>query len=392
MAKTMDARKAASPPPEAPGQPRSGRLQVALGVACGLAAGTLITFFVTRSIYRADREPEKNLAAIRQELAGARTLAEDIRAHLIQEYLLVLSRGAQAKEMAYLDYGKKGILELGPRTLPACRELGLRTQSDDLKIQLIGIIGQWKEPEAAGALLDLYLAQNSGRKAVKEAAVSNLAKLGIRQTATCLGKIIREEKDESMKAYIVPYYKPYAHADPQGIPADPKLLQTVQRTDHESDVYSEIHRLDAKNDPDQARLAVIARRDGPSGLRLAAIQKLVLRKDEACVSLLGELIRSPGKDDGGTVRGTSLAHLCRMDLPQASEMLEKILQEKDTGLRMTTLSVLSTSGRKEHLQLLTRFQVGDAAQEEKRMAGEAILKIQALESRTNQDNASPKGK
>lgn len=368
----MSKKKDPAPPP--PPRRRGGTVLVA-GAAAILAAGA--TFVATRAALVKPSEAVEDLPSVRKQVAEARTRVEQLRAELLQEYFALLTRGVAARDEAAIKSGRDGLRELGPSAIPPCKELAVRTGSDDLRLELVRTLEQFKTAEAAVALGEIVEALPPAHQVVRENAAVGIARMGVRQSAAVLGKLLRAEKDPTMKARLLELYKPYAHADPMGVPDDPAVKQAVARSAAQADLYAEIRALDASKAKDRARLEEIARSDEVAGLRLPALNRIADRKDAPAAALLAELVRAPGKDDGGLVRTNAAVLLSEMPTADALAELGKLLRSEDAALRRPALAAATQSKRREMAALLREFAAGTWPEDERRRAAEAANRLDA---------------
>jgi hypothetical protein len=345
-----------------------------LAAACALTAALSIVLTL-RFARTSEVSPEK-LDAVKTDLERARTGADTLRAQLVQASLTQLLRAVTARDDAEVEQARKALIEIGPSVIPAARELALRTATDRVKRELITVIEAFKQPESAAALTEIYLAQKPEHRAVKEASALALARLGIRASAAGLGKLVRAETDPAFNAILMRLYVPYAHTDPQGLPADPHIRQEIEKNRDQGTAFSEIHALDPSRDSDFDRLESVVQSRQPPAVRLAALQKAASRKDARAAALFDRVARAPGEDPGGLLRTNALAHLLRMKDIAAVAALEGILAAPDAELRHTALLGAHGAASDDHLPALLRIRDGEYPPEDRRLASETVQRIQ----------------
>jgi hypothetical protein len=350
-----------------------------LAASCALTA-VLSIVLTLRFAGPSEVSPEK-LDSVRSGLERARTDADSLRTQLVQASLTQLLRAVTARDDAEVEKARKSLIEIGPPVVPHARELALKTAVDRVKRELIVVIEAFKDPESAAALTEIYLAQKPEHRAVKETAALALARLAIRSSAAGLGKLVRSETDPAFKTLLLRLYAPYAHTDPQGIPADPQIRQEIEKNREQGTAFSEIHGLDPSRDADFDRLESLIRSGQPPAVRLAALQKAASRKDARAAALFDQVARAPADDPGGLLRTNALSHLFRMKDIAAVSALDGLLAAPDAELRHTALLTAHGAASADHLPALLRVRDGEFPQEDRRLASEAVQRIQTQVNR-----------
>jgi hypothetical protein len=357
-----------------------GKRSLCVGaVGAFLIAATLGALLIVRG--QREAAPHE-LESVQGELRAAKTRTDALRAQLTQESLNVLVGAVVARDPAAVENARNGVVALGISCVPACRELAIKTASDPLKRELIAVIGAFKEPEAAAALVDIYQSQSGGHREVKEVAARTLTKMGTRAAAMGLGRLVREERNPSYKELLVQFYAPVAHTDPMGTAKDPEVRKEISKGLENAALYRDIQRMDAAKDEDYSRLRELARSDEAAALRLAALQKVASRKDGKAADLLFEVARNPGKDAEGLIRSNALAHLYRSSDAGAITALSGALEGQDTSLRLTALQVAQGSATAEHLLILARIRDGKYPEDHKRLAAQVTERLTAQAQRS----------
>lgn len=336
---------------------------IATSLAAALA-GAALTFALTRP------EPPKS------EVPDASpTRAEELRAQLAKEYLGLLVRGVMARDAAAGEKGRNGLVDLNDTSVGPCRDLAVRTTSDDVRLECVQVLGRIKRPEAAAALAEVVEKLPAAHQVVREAAATALARLGLPSCAGLLGKLYRAEADARMKGFLGELYKPYAASDPAGLPDDPALRASLRRSDAQGSLFKEIQAADPSTSAGRARLEEIARSQEVAGLRLPALRRLAERKDAAAAGLLGDVARTPGPDEGGVVRNAALALLAEMGSAEGVEAFGSFLRSPDAALRKPALAAAGASPRKELIPLLRAFAQGDWPEDERQRAEAAVHRL-----------------